>query len=134
MTGTAFKIAWRDLRASWSKFLFVVLAVAAGVGALTGVRGFSVSFRGMLMTEARSLMAADLFVRIFAQLTPEQQGVIDSLEKRGVKVTRVTETLSMVASDAVPEPVLVTVKALDASVYPLYGEVKLEREQKLRSA
>lgn len=134
MTSTALKIAVRDLRASWTRFLFVVLAVAAGVGALTGVRGFSVSFRGMLMSEARSLMAADLFVRIFAQLTPEQQAVIESLEKRGVRTTRVTETLSMVSSDPVPEPALVTVKALDPLVYPLYGELKLDPPQKLNTS
>lgn len=134
MNATALKIALRDLRSSWSKFLFVVLAVAAGVGALTGVRGFSESFRGMLTGEARTLMAADLFVRIFALPTPEQQAAIASLESRGAVVTRVTETLSMVASTAVPEPALVTVKALDPEVYPLYGELKLDPAIPLRKA
>ncbi len=127
MNSTAFRIAFRDLRASWSKFVFVVLAVAAGVGALTGVRGFSESFRGMLTKEARTLMAADVFVRVFAAPTPEQATLIEAIEKRpGMQVTRVTETLSMVASESIPDPVLVTIKALDPSVYPLYGEVKLE--------
>jgi predicted lysophospholipase L1 biosynthesis ABC-type transport system permease subunit len=35
---TALRIAWRELRASPAKFAFVVFAVTAGVGALTGVR------------------------------------------------------------------------------------------------
>ena len=48
---TAVRIAWRELRASRAKFLFVVLAVAVGVGSLTGVRGFSRSFRHMLLSE-----------------------------------------------------------------------------------
>lgn len=134
MTGTAVKIAWRDLRASWSKFFFVILAVAAGVGALTGVRGFTESFRGMLSREARTLMAADLFVRIFSAPSPQQEEVLKSLQSRDVVVTRVLETLTMVASDPVPEPALVTVKALDPSVYPLYGEVKLNPEGALRAA
>ena len=98
MTGIAVRIAARDLRASWKKFIFVVVAVAAGVGALTGVRGFSESFRVMLLKEARTLIAADLFVRIFAQPTAQQQAVVDSLQSRGVVHTLVTETLSMVAS------------------------------------
>ena len=93
MTAAAFRIAIRDLRASWTKFLFVVLAVAAGVGALTGVRGFSESFRGMLGKEARSLMAADLFVRIYSEPTPEQEEAVRSLARRGATTTRVTETL-----------------------------------------
>src|ERR1035437_4729200 len=45
----AMRIAWREMRASRAKFLFVVLSVAIGVGSLTGVRGFSSSFRHMLM-------------------------------------------------------------------------------------
>ncbi len=57
---TACKIAWRETRSSLVKFLFVVLAVAAGVGSLTGVRGFSRAFHDMLLSEARTLMAADL--------------------------------------------------------------------------
>jgi len=43
------RIAWRETRSSMTKFLFVVLAVAAGVGALAGVQGFSASFRGTLL-------------------------------------------------------------------------------------
>ena len=54
---TAAKIAWREGRASSVKFFFVILAVAAGVGALTGVRGFAASFRQLLLKEARTLMA-----------------------------------------------------------------------------
>ncbi len=57
---TAARIAWRETRSSLVKFLFVVLAVAAGVGALSGVRGFSESFHGMLTAEARTVMAGDL--------------------------------------------------------------------------
>ena len=46
-----------------TKFLFVVLAVAAGVGALAGVQGFSASFRETLLDESRTVMAADLALR-----------------------------------------------------------------------
>ena len=46
---------------------FVVLAVAIGVGALTGVRGFSRTFRHMLLRQARTLMAGDLTARIFVR-------------------------------------------------------------------
>jgi putative ABC transport system permease protein len=51
---TAFKIAWREARSSSFKFLFVILAVAIGVGSLTGVRGFSHAFNEMLLGRARS--------------------------------------------------------------------------------
>ena len=63
---TALKSAWRESRASAGKFLFVIFAVAVGVGSLTGVRGFSQALATMLLREARTLMAADVSVRLLA--------------------------------------------------------------------
>src|SRR5437660_8861516 len=97
---TALKIARREARASRAKFLFVILAVAAGVGSLTGVRGFSASFRGMLLRDARTLMAADLTARMFALPTDDQMAAIRGLESRGVQWTWITETVTMVSSAA----------------------------------
>src|ERR1700722_2155035 len=93
-----FKIALREARASRAKFLFVILAVAAGVGSLTGVRGFSASFRTMLLRDARTLMAADLSARQFALPDDAQAAVLQRLVARGVAWTRVTETVTMVSS------------------------------------
>ena len=123
---TALKIAWRDARPSPAKFLFVILAVAVGVGALTGVRSFSRAFHDLLLRQARTLMAADISVRVFALADASQAAAMLDLEKRGVQRTAVTETLTMANTAAVPEPVLVSVKAVDTSVYPFYGEVKLD--------
>ena len=69
---TAWKIAWRDLHASWIKFTFVVIAVALGVGSLTGVRSFSLIFQRTLLEQARTLMAADLSATDFHPYTDEQ--------------------------------------------------------------
>ena len=57
---TASKIAWRDLRAAPAKFLFVILSVAVGVAALSGVKGFGYAFQGMLLRNAKQLLAADV--------------------------------------------------------------------------
>src|SRR5579872_3193664 len=98
---TAAKIAWREARASSAKFVFVIAAVAIGVGALTGVRGFSHAFNGMLLRVARNLMAADLSLRVFGLPDAKQIAVMDLLGRRGVRHTWITETLSMVSSSAV---------------------------------
>jgi putative ABC transport system permease protein len=90
MNATAFRIAIREARASRGKFLFVILAVALGVGCLTGVRGFSQAFGSMLLKEARSLMAADISARIFGDATAEQEATLKGLPQRHVQVTRVT--------------------------------------------
>ncbi|MBI3667047.1 MAG: FtsX-like permease family protein [Acidobacteria bacterium] len=130
----ALRMAWREARASGGKFLFVILAVAAGVGALTGVRGFSQAFHEALLREARTLMAADLSVQSFITPTAAQQQVLDRLAGRGVLITPVTETLSMMSSAAAPQPLLVSIKAVDPRFYPFYGQVRLEPAAPLAEA
>ncbi|MGC9950010.1 MAG: FtsX-like permease family protein [Bryobacteraceae bacterium] len=127
------RMAWRDLRSSPAKFLFVILAVAVGVGALTGVRSFSRAFHTLLMRQARTLMAGDVSLRVFAQPTTEQTAAITALEKRGARDTSVTETLTMANTAEAPDPMLVAVKAIDPAVYPFYGEVKLDPPAALRA-
>jgi putative ABC transport system permease protein len=105
VNATAFKIAVREARASQRKFFFVLVSVAVGVASLTGVRGFSESFRTMLLREARTVMAADISVRIFGEPTPDQE---EALKQLKVENTRVSETVSMVSSPSTPDPVLVS--------------------------
>src|SRR5258708_33188897 len=102
---TALKIAWREAHASSAKFLFVIAAGAIGVGSLAGVRGFSRAFYGMLLREARTLMASDLSVRVFALPDAAQTAIMAKLEKRGVRRTWGTETPSMGSSGTVANPV-----------------------------
>ncbi|MEO7142487.1 MAG: FtsX-like permease family protein, partial [Bryobacteraceae bacterium] len=126
------RIAWREGRASMTKFLFVVFAVAVGVGSLAGVRGFSRAFHRMLVSEARTLMAADLSARAFGLPSPQQIAVMNALDRRGVRRTWVTETLSMASAGEGKTPVLVSVKAVDPQVYPFYGAIRLDPPGELR--
>src|ERR1700746_2612405 len=80
---SAAKIAAREMHSSRGKFFFVILSVAIGVAALTGVRGFSASFRTTLLNRARSIMAADLSARMFQAPTPEQQKGLDEIAASG---------------------------------------------------
>jgi len=129
---TAGRIAWRELRAGRTKFLFVLLSVAVGVAALTGVRGFSESFARALLLQARSIMAADLSARMFRQATPSERQQLDQLSREGVRQTVATETVSMAMVKGDPVPLLVSLKAVDPSQYPFYGSVVLEPTGRLR--
>lgn len=122
---TAAKIAWREARSSSFKFLFVILAIAVGVGSLTGVRGFSRAFHDLLLSQARTLMAADLSLRVFELPTPDQDSAMRRLAERGVQHTWITETLSMASAGDSKPPMLVSVKAVDPKVYPFYGEIRI---------
>jgi putative ABC transport system permease protein len=131
---TALKIAWRESRSSSFKFLFVILAVAVGVGSLTGVRGFSRAFHEMLLAQARTLMAADLSLRVFELPTSEQTAEMDALAKSGVDHTWITETVTMASTGTDKPPMLVSVKAVDPKKYPFYGEIRLSPPAPLSKA
>src|SRR5476651_1337935 len=122
---TATRIATRELASSRGKFLFVLLSVAVGVAALTGVRGFSSSFRAMLTLHARSIMAGDLSARTQQQPTPDERAGLDKIAAEGTEATEVTELTSMASSPVTMDPLLVSVKAVDPAKYPFYGSVDL---------
>ena len=124
--GTAARIAFRELRSSRGKFAFVVLSVAIGVAALTGVRGFSAAFRSMLLVRARSIMAADLAARSTQEMTPaEVAGLARFTGAARAEVSPVTEMLSMASASNSLDPLLVSLKAVDPAKYPFYGKVVL---------
>lgn len=130
---TAARVATRELRSSRTKFLFVVLSVAVGVAALTGVRGFSAAFRQTLLVRARSILAADLGARMFQQPTPAQVAKLDSAAQN-LRRTSVTEMASMATAANAMDPLLVAVKAVDPAEYPYYGSVDLRPAVPLRQA
>jgi putative ABC transport system permease protein len=102
-------VAWRESRAAGSKFLFIAFSVAIGTAALTAVTGFNESVRYTLLREARSLMAADISLRMPVQPSAQETRYLDSLTEQGVETTRVTETVSMASAGEGP-PILVSVK------------------------
>jgi putative ABC transport system permease protein len=130
---SAAKIAAREMHSSRGKFFFVILSVAIGVAALTGVRGFSSSFRGTLLNRARSIMAADLSARMFQQPTPEEQKGLDEIEAGGVEITPVTELLSMASAAKTLDPLLISLKSVDPAMYPFYGNVELSPAGQLKN-
>jgi putative ABC transport system permease protein len=132
--GTAARIATRELHSSRGRFTFVILSVAIGVAALTGVRGFSSAFRTTLLLRARSIMAGDIAARTIMPPTPDEQAGLDKLRAEGNDETPVTEMLSMASASTSMDPLLVSVKAVEPDKYPFYGSVVLNPEIPLSEA
>jgi putative ABC transport system permease protein len=130
-------IGWRDLKSAPGKFGFVVLSVAVGVAALVGVRGLSDSYKQILSTDARSLLAGDLSARMFRAPTDDEAAKIAAISGEnsgGVRSTWVTETISMVSVVQHPVPILVSLKSVDPAEYPYYGTAELEPSMPLQQA
>jgi len=127
---TAASIGWRDLKSAPGKFGFVVLSVAVGVAALVGVRGFSDSFKHTLSIEARSLLAGDLSARVFQEPTAEEKAKVAAVMQQNgseMRSTWTTDTISMASVPPSPNPLLVSLKAVDPAAYPFYGTAVLEQ-------
>src|SRR5688572_592812 len=120
------RMAWREIRPAFKKFLFMITAIALGVGALTGIKGFSSALDRAMSRSARDLISADLSVRINKIPDQREQQVLDKLVEMGAELTRVTETLSMASTSSSSRPILVTVKAVEPGLYPFYGVVELD--------
>jgi putative ABC transport system permease protein len=129
---TAAKIAWREVRAAPGKFLFVVLSVAFGVMAVSGVRGSSDAFRITVKRNVRQWLAADLSARVYEMPSPRQEAVLADLARQGIPSTIVTETVAMATGDSAAGLHMVALKAVDPSVYPFYGALTLEGGRRLR--
>jgi len=129
---TASKIAWRELRSSPGRFLFVAIAVAVGVGALSGVKGFGAAFRSMLFSNAKQLTASDLSAQVWALPDDNQLRQLHSIAGTSGDLTWVTETFSMAGRTTGGPPQLVTVKAVDPWKYPFYGSLTTSPAEPLR--
>jgi putative ABC transport system permease protein len=127
-------MAVRELRATPAKFVFVVLAVAVGVAALSGVKGFGYGFRGMLLRNAKQLIAADVQAQVWDDPTDKQLAEMAALGQQQAGLTQVTETVSMAAPVASVSrvPQMISVKAVDPAAYPYYGTLGLKPAVPLR--
>ncbi len=127
------RMAWREARPAFKRFLFLVAAIALGVGALTGLKGFSRALDRAISVSARELIAADMAVRLNSLPDPKELSVLESLVRKGARWTRVTETISMVSSSKESSPILCDIRAVDPAAYPFYGKVELEPAAALKN-
>jgi putative ABC transport system permease protein len=128
------RMAWRETRPAFKRFLFLIAAIALGVGSLTGLKGFSQALDRSISRSARDLIAADMVVRLGSLPTDGDLSVLESLVNRGAELTRTIETLSMVSSAKVSDPILSDIRAVDPQVYPFFGTVELDPPMPLREA
>ncbi len=129
MTWFIVKMAWRETRAAWRHFLYFLVCIAIGVGALTGVSLFGTQVERTVNKEARGLLGGDLEIRLTRRISPQGRDVLDSLMDRGIAYTHVSELVAMAAQAETPrggQPTqIVELKAVEPR-YPLYGSLRVE--------
>jgi putative ABC transport system permease protein len=111
-----------ELRHSWFRFLFVVIAFAVGVGVLVAVTGLSANVRESIDSEAKSLLAADVTISSSSPLLPE---VLDLAPGKKRVASEVTFASMLAVPNEGGSSRLVQVRALEGE-YPFYGEALVE--------
>lgn len=133
MTPFAWRMAWRETRAGWRHFVYFMVSIAVGVGALVTVSVFAVNVERVVAREARSLLGGDLEIRLSRPISTDGAAVLATIASRGHTVTHVSELIAMAAasppadgreraqgiSAALPTQI-VELKAVEPA-YPLYG-------------
>ncbi len=119
------RLAGREARASWRRFLVLIAAVAIGVGALVAINGFTANLRDSVRVRSRALLGADL--RIQTRTVPGEsvERLVDSLAASGAGVARITffGAMGWIPRTDGTRPVNVT--AVEPG-YPFYGEIRTE--------
>jgi putative ABC transport system permease protein len=136
MTSISLKLAWRETTNSWSRFIFLFLCIALGVGAIVAVDLFATNVEQAILGDARGLLGGDIELSWRRTMSQNGQDVLDSISKRKIIVSHITELAAMAAVESAQPhdqttkatSQLVELKALD-SFYPLYGNLMVEPAQ-----
>ncbi|HJR09749.1 MAG TPA: FtsX-like permease family protein [Pyrinomonadaceae bacterium] len=122
------RMARREIRASWKRLLFFFLCIGIGVGAIVALRSTIQNASAAMISEARQILTADVQVDSSREMN---EGTLASVKRiaqaRGVLAQTQTieaSTMLRLADDARDGALMVELKGIEAP-YPLYGEFKL---------
>ena len=121
--------AWRETRSAWQRLVFFFICIAIGVGAIVALRSVIQSVRLVLSSEARSLMAADIFI---SSDRPWQSGTPERIASRVARVPNASRidaiemvTMARPADERVDITKVVELRAVQAG-FPFYGQLTLQ--------
>jgi putative ABC transport system permease protein len=123
------RMAVREIRASWRRLLLFFACIAIGVGGIVLLRSIVQDVRSAILSDARSLMAADITLSTNRPWDVNTRAMIERrLAAAGVTGrAEGVETSTMVrpADESRPVAKMAEVRGVGPA-FPLYGAVKLE--------
>ncbi|HEY8175366.1 MAG TPA: FtsX-like permease family protein [Gemmatimonadaceae bacterium] len=118
-------IAWRESRTARRRLLLYMSSISLGVSALVAIDSFTANVTKSVQEQSRALLGGDVVLRARAAYGPKTTRLLDSLERAGTGVSRVTTFASMGLVPRSGGTRLVQVRAVSAK-YPFYGEITTE--------
>jgi putative ABC transport system permease protein len=121
MAGTLVKAAWRESRGSIARLAFLVLCLALGTAAVSGVGSLSAAIEGGLRAQARELLGADLAIESRRAIPEECSALV---AEAGPARSTTTKNLATMASHG-GRSRLVDLKAIGPE-FPFHGRIVLD--------
>jgi putative ABC transport system permease protein len=120
--------ALRETRSAWKRLIFFFVCIAIGVGAIVALRSVIQSVRHVLATEARSLIAADIFL---STDRPWQSGTPQKIAARVARIPNASlidsvemVTMARPADERAGITKVVELRAVQPG-FPFYGRLTL---------
>ena len=127
--------AFRETRSAWKRLMFFFVCIAIGVGAIVALRSVIQSVRGVLSTEARTLIAADILLSTDRPWQPGTQERIATRVGAIANSTRIEAIEMVTMARPVDESAggagvtkVVELRAVQAG-FPFYGTLALQGGQ-----
>ncbi|HKY21038.1 MAG TPA: FtsX-like permease family protein [Vicinamibacterales bacterium] len=124
--------ALRETRSAWKRLVFFFICIAIGVGAIVALRSVIQSVRGVLSSEARTLLAADILV---SSDRPWQKGTPERIASRigAIPNSARSESIEMVTmarpvDESAGLTKVVELRAVQPG-FPFYGRLTLQGGQ-----
>jgi putative ABC transport system permease protein len=118
----AFIMAWRESRGSRRRLTLYLGSVSLGVAAIVAINSFSANVTASIHAQARTLLGADLELRSRTPFPPPVDSLLDSVQRSGVPIARVTSFASMVLDSRTGRTRLFDVRAVEPG-FPFYGTI-----------
>jgi putative ABC transport system permease protein len=118
-------IAWRESRTARRRLLLYMSSISLGVSALVAIDSFTENVSRSVSEQSRALLGGDVSLNARAKYSAKATALLDSLERTGTGVARVTEFASMGLVPRTGATRLVQVRAVSAR-YPIYGTITTE--------
>lgn len=121
-------MARRELRSSWRRLAFFFVCVAVGVGSIVALRSLIQNVRVAMTAEARTLTAADVYLRTDQ---PWTDAVLRAVRERLAALPNAvqTETIDIVTMARLPGDEEIRTKVVELRgvevAFPFYGQVVL---------
>ncbi|MCP5499225.1 MAG: FtsX-like permease family protein [Leptospiraceae bacterium] len=116
------KYLFREILSRKLYSLQIIISIAMGVGAISGVSSYKVNLKNAIFTEAKVLMGADLTIQSSRKFEEKEQKLVQDIIPSGTELAMLVNFSSMLYNEKTEDTALSMVRAIEKK-FPFYGSI-----------